>query len=109
MDSPGGRGEAHGCAIGLLFESYPRVIMAVGSPRVIPKEKLFQPWLRCLFGYNMVVCGEVLLLTNRLYCEIPGRMIADKLRHDAHLSVLLRLWNARVQKRSSKLLSKVPV
>ncbi|GBP09345.1 hypothetical protein EVAR_101599_1 [Eumeta japonica] len=32
-----------------------------GSPGVTTKEKLCHPWLRCLFGCNMVVCGEVSL------------------------------------------------
>ncbi|GBP01111.1 hypothetical protein EVAR_69285_1 [Eumeta japonica] len=94
--------------IGFSLRALPRIIISVQwgwQPRMISR-KLCQPWLRCLFGCNMVVCGEVLLPTNRLYCEIPGRVVAGKLRHDAHLSassnlsVLLRLWNARVQKES---------
>ncbi|GBP14882.1 hypothetical protein EVAR_73885_1 [Eumeta japonica] len=50
------------CLPGLLFEPYPMVIMSVQWGwwlRVISKEKLRQPWLRCLFGCNMVICDEV--------------------------------------------------
>ncbi|GBP09681.1 hypothetical protein EVAR_102532_1 [Eumeta japonica] len=77
------RGEkAYGCAIGLLFEPYPRVIISV-------------PW-----GSSGAVAYQQTVL------EIPGRVVAVKLRHDAHLSAsshlfgMPGLWKARGQKGS---------
>ncbi|GBP08874.1 hypothetical protein EVAR_71562_1 [Eumeta japonica] len=66
-------------ALRALPEGYNIGTMGVGSPRVIPKEKLCQPWLRCLYGCNMVV----LLPTNRLFSRFLG-VVAAKLRHDAY-------------------------
>ncbi|GBO99403.1 hypothetical protein EVAR_70114_1 [Eumeta japonica] len=95
-------------ALRALPEGYNIGTMRIGSPRVIPKEKLCQPWLRCLFGCNLVVCGEVSLYDLIAYelgkyefaglqriftgCCLTtdcsrnsGRVVAVKLRHDAHL------------------------
>ncbi|GBP16565.1 hypothetical protein EVAR_73370_1, partial [Eumeta japonica] len=68
------RREAYGCAIGLLFEPYPRQIC---------------------------VCGSEKDLQMQTVLEIPGRVVAVKLRHDAHLSAsshlfgMPGLWKAR--------------
>ncbi|GBP08854.1 hypothetical protein EVAR_73905_1 [Eumeta japonica] len=80
------RGEkAYDCTIGLLFEPYPTVIISVPWGLVAPRTL------------------QVLLPSNRL---IPGRVVAVKLRHDAHLSAsshlfgMPGLWKARGQKGS---------
>ncbi|GBP04493.1 hypothetical protein EVAR_72265_1 [Eumeta japonica] len=64
--------------------------MGVGGPRVIPKEKHCQPWLRWLFGCNMVVYMMKC-------CCLPidcfrVSWVAVKLRHDAHLSTSSHLF-----------------
>ncbi|GBP07225.1 hypothetical protein EVAR_73826_1 [Eumeta japonica] len=75
--------KAYGCAIGLLFEPYPRVIISVSRgwcPGVTPKEKLRQLLVEVLVQQKR---GAVAYQQTVL--EIPGRVVAVKLRHDAHL------------------------
>ncbi|GBP00077.1 hypothetical protein EVAR_71589_1 [Eumeta japonica] len=69
--------------------------MGVDSPWVIPKEKFCHPWLRIFaVAYQQTVL------------EIPGKVVAVKLRHDAllsassHLFGMPRLWMSRRQKGS---------
>ncbi|GBP06324.1 hypothetical protein EVAR_102533_1 [Eumeta japonica] len=52
-------------------------------PRVIPKEKLCQPWLVPIRLQHGGSSGAVAYQQTVL--EIPGRVVV-KLRHDAHLS-----------------------
>ncbi|GBP12140.1 hypothetical protein EVAR_101514_1 [Eumeta japonica] len=86
------RGEnAYDCAIGYIYRYH-----GVGRPRVIPKEKLptvvevpIRLQHRSAVAYQQTVL------------EIPGRVVAVKLRHDAHLPAsshlfgMPGLWKAR--------------
>ncbi|GBP07240.1 hypothetical protein EVAR_71462_1 [Eumeta japonica] len=96
-----------------------------GSPRVIPKGKHCQPWLRRLFDCNVVIYVELILYDLiahsdtgkyvladlqrmfRCYClptdcamKFLGEWYLTSLRYDAHLSVSSHLCNARMQKGS---------